>query len=277
MAITTYAGIMNGLIQPVYVTKTPNTDTAATPYINLTTWGTNNNAGTYDTTAAGATLSSSSAQVAGQLRHIDPATGNSYVAVLKAIITSTSTSGGKGNLVYLCDRLWHSGGYSNTTTTAQTVNSVAWPARDAAGSTNGDGVMIAFEIRAGLGATPNASARITYTNSSGTGSRTGTIVLPSTPQGAINSIYFFGLQAGDTGVRSVQSVTLSASVVSGTWGLVAVRVLALMPVSVNKKAYKEDGFTLGLPRLWNGSVPFILLTGNGNGTKCQITYNETMG
>ena len=273
MAITTYAGIMNGLIQPVYVNKVPNTDTSSTPYLVINSWAAANNAGTFDTTAAGATLSSSSAQVAGQLRHIDPATGNSYVGSLKALITT----GGRGTLVYLCDRLWHSGGYSNTTTTAQTVNSVAWPARDIAGSTNGDGVMIAFEIRAGLGATPSASARITYTNSSGTGSRTGTIVLPSTPSSSVNNVYFFGLQAGDTGVQSVQSVTLSASVVSGTWGLAAIRVLALMPVSVNKKAIKEDGFTLGLPRLWNGSVPFILLTGNGNGTKCQITYNETMG
>ena len=273
MAITTYAGIMNGLIQPVYVTKLPNTDTSSTPYLIINSWAVANNAGTFNTTAAGATLSSTSAQVAGQLRHIDPATGNSYVGSLKALITT----GGRGTLVYLCDRLWHGGGYSPTTTTAQTVNSVAWPARDIAGSTNGDGVFIILEIRAAAGVAPGSTATITYTNSSGTGSRTGTIVLPSTASGSVGNIYFFGLQAGDTGVRSVQSLTLNTTLTSGTIGLAAIRVLALMPVSVNKKAYKEDGFTLGLPRLWDGSVPYILVSGNGNGTKCQITYNETMG
>jgi len=274
MAITTYAGIMNGLIQPVYVTKSPNTDTTSTPYLIMNTWASTNNAGTFNTTAAGVTLSSTSAQVAGQLRHINPPGGsNSYVAALKALITT----GSAGNLVYLCDRLWHGGGYSPTTTSAQTVNSVTWPARDIAGSTNGDGVFIVLEIRASVGVAPGATATITYTNSSGTGSRTGTIVLPSTPSASVNNIYFFGLQAGDTGVRSVQSLTLNTTMASGTIGLAAVRVLALMPVSVNKKAYKEDGFTLGLPRLWDGSVPYILVSGNGNGSKCQITYNETMG
>lgn len=273
MAITTYAGIMDGLIQPVYVTKSPNTDTSTTPYLIINSWASVNNAGAFDTTAAGVTLSSTSAQVAGQLRHINPATNNSYVAVLKAIVTT----GGRGPLVYLCDRLWHGGGYNPNTTSAQTVNSVTWPARDIAGSTNGDGVFIILEIRAVAGAAPGATAIITYTNSSGTGSRTGTIVLPSTASASVGNIYFFGLQAGDTGVRSVQSLTLNTTMVSGTIGLAAVRVLALMPVSVNKKAYKEDGFTLGLPRLWDGSVPYILVSGNGNASKCQITYNETMG
>ena len=198
MAITTYAGIMNGLIQPVYVTKNVNTDTTTTPYLIMNTWSSAVNAGTFDTTAAGATLSSTSAQVAGQLRHIDPPGGsNSYVASLKALITT----GSNGNLVYLCDRLWHSGGYNPNNTNAQTVNSVTWPARDINGSTNGDGIFIVLEIRAAAGVAPGATAAITYTNQSGTGSRTGTIIRPSTTSPSINNVYFFGLQSGDTGVR----------------------------------------------------------------------------
>ena len=274
MAITTYAGIMNGLIQPVYVNKTVALDTTATPWWTLTTWSSAYNAGTYDTTTAGSVLSSTSAQVAGQLRHVDPPSGTkSYVGSLKSLLTS----GSRGSLVYLCDRLWHSGGYSSTTTTAQTVGSPTWPARDIAGSTNGDGVMIAFEIRVATGASPANTISISYTNQAGTSGRTGEIILPSTISASANNIFFFSLQAGDTGVRSVDSLTLGTSLVSGTWGLVAVRVLALMPVSRNKKAFKEDGFTLGLPQLWDGSVPFILQTGNGNGNKNQITYIETIG
>lgn len=274
MAITTYSGLINGLIQPVFVNKQVATDTTSTTYLTMNTWNSSYNAGTFDTTAAGATLSSTSAQVAGQLRHIDPPSGTlSYVASVKGVITT----GSRGSLVYIVDRLWHSGGYSATTTTAQTVNSVTWPARDIAGSTNGDGVLIVMEVRTALGANPSANISISYTNQAGTASRTGTIILPSVSSASINNVYFFALQSGDTGVRSVQSVTLGTSLTSGTWGLAAVRVLALVPVSANKKSGREDGFTLGLPRLWDGSVPYVLLTGNSNSGKNQITYVEAMG
>jgi hypothetical protein len=278
MAITTYADIMSNLTQPVFVTKTPALNTAASPYLILTLWTTANNAGSYNTTAAGATLSSSSSQVTGQLLHINPASGNSYVAGLRANITGgTTTLNNKGPLVYLCDRLWHSGGYSATSTSAQTVNSLTWPARDSNGATSGADVIIGMEIQTAVGLAPSANTRITYTNQSGTGSRTGNIVLPSTTSASAGNIYFFGLQSGDTGVRSIQSVTLNSSMLSGTWGLVALRVLALMPVSPGRKGYREDGFTLCLPRLYDGSVPFLLETGNTANGKCQITYYEAIG
>lgn len=277
MAITTYAGIINGLIQPDFVTKSPALNTSTTPWLRLSMWTTNNDAGSYNTTTGGATLSSSSSQVAGQLYHVNPPGGsNSYVAGFRCKIYSGS-AGGKGPVAYICDRLWHSGGYSATSTSAQTVNSPTWPARDANGSTNGDGVIIGMELQSALGGTINANTRITYTNQSGTGSRTGNIVLPSTVSASASNLYFFGLQSGDTGVQSIQSVTLGASMTSGSWGLVAVRVLAQMPVSINNRAYREDGFTLCLPRLYDGAVPFVALVGNSASAKCQITYYEAIG
>lgn len=277
MAITTYSGIQNGVQQVVTVTKSNPFNTTTIPWTIADLWNVGNNAGTYNTTAAGAVLSSTSAQVTGQLLHVNPPAGtNCYVAGLRGVVTN-STAGGKGPLVYVYDRLWHSGGYSATTTTAQTVNSPTWPARDIAGSTNGDGVLIAFQVQSALGANPSANVTISYTNQAGTAGRTGTIILPSVVSGSVTNIYFFGLQSGDTGVRSVQSVTLSSSLTSGSWGLVAMRVLALMPVSNNKRAIKEDGFTLGLPRLYDGSVPVLIGTGNAANSKCQYTYYETLG
>lgn len=277
MAITTYAGIMNGLAQPVIVTKTPALNTSTTPWINVTTWTTANNAGSYSTATAGATLSSSSSQVTGQLYHVNPPGGsNSYIAGFRCKITS-SGAGGKGMTAYVCDRLWHSGGYSATTTGAQTVNSGSFPARDIAGSTNGDGVIIGFEIQSTVGVAPSSNISITYTNQAGTGSRTANLVIGSTTVASSSIIYFFGLQAGDTGVRSIQSLTLGSTLASGSIGLVALRVLACMPVSVNNRAYKEDGFTLCLPRLYDGAVPFVILTGQNANNKCQITYYEAIG
>src|SRR5688572_829313 len=115
--------------------------------------------------------------VSGQMPWVNPASGNSYLARLEC------ASSQAGSLL-LCDRLWHNSGIVVTTTTAQTINSVTWPARDRDGSTNGEGILIGIEVSA---ATTNASAVTTitmsYTNQAGTSGRTATI--PSFPATAV--------------------------------------------------------------------------------------------
>src|SRR5207249_2320160 len=56
---------------------------------------------------------------AGQIPFTNPGAGNSYLARLCAAVTSTA-----GTLILL-DRLWHNSGITITTTTGQTINSVA--------------------------------------------------------------------------------------------------------------------------------------------------------
>src|SRR4051812_16106248 len=89
----------------------------------------------------GETLSSTGSQpagVPGQIPFFDPDGGkNAYLA--KWTMGSGPATGGYAILV---DRLWQNSGLSATLTTAQTVNSVAWPARDNNGSTNGEGVFL---------------------------------------------------------------------------------------------------------------------------------------
>ena len=67
-----------------------------------------------------------------------------------------------------------------------------------------------------------------------------------------------GLQAGDIGVRSVQSLTLSASWVSGTMNLVAYRPIAALELVGAFVPNAIDALTSGFPRLFNGSVPFFI-------------------
>jgi hypothetical protein len=132
------------------------------------------------------------------------------------------------NTYELIDLLWYNTGISVTTTTAQTINSVQWPARDANGSTAGEGVRIALYATAALGNSAAISnTTVTYTNSQGVSGRTATFSAaagfnaPATP--VIGTWMPFLLQAGDTGVQSIQSITLGTSYVSGTMSLFAYR------------------------------------------------------
>lgn len=188
---------------------------------------------------------------AGQIPYTNPSSGNGYLAGINVSATLVGT-------LYLCDRLWHNSGFTQTTTTAETVNSVAFPARDKAGSTNGDGVMVGLEVST---ATTNAGAitntTMSYTDQGGTAGKTATIT--SFPATAVAGTFVpFQMAEGDTGVRSIQSLTKGTSYVAGTMRLVAYRVLATIPVSLANSGQIADYASVGLPRLYDNTVPFLL-------------------
>ena len=99
---------------------------------------------------------------------------------------------------------------------------------------------------------------VSYTNQAGTSGRTGTNIDATSASSTAGSFFRIGLQAGDTGVRSVQSVTLSATWTSGTMNLVAYRVLAVVEVTTANVGNAIDAVTGGLPQMHNGSVPFLI-------------------
>lgn len=161
-----------------------------------------------------------------------------------------------GASFHLIDRLWHNSGLSPTLTTAQTVNSVAWPARDSNGTSNGEDVYIALELSTATGAGANVPT-ISYTNSDGVAGRTATLISAYGATSRTGSWFVFGLQAGDVGVRSVQTYTNSVSMTSGNVHLVAFRVIhlpthtscgqgGLLPAS-------DDVLSGCMPRLFDGS------------------------
>lgn len=157
----------------------------------------------------------------GCLRIETPSSGYAYLVGYQAV-------GNVAQAHFLHDILWINSGIVSATLTAQTVNSVAFPARDNNGSTNGAGVRVGLLVTT---ATTNAGAitntTISYTNSDGTSGRTGTIT--SFPATAVaGTIVWFNLAAGDTGVRSIQSVTLGTTYGTGVLSLIAARRLALV-------------------------------------------------
>jgi len=252
MAITTQQGVIDGLQYPVNFTKLVGAGSmgnrprswwqvagypaaAATPAVGL----------------AGAALTS----YAGQIPFNNPVSGNTYLAQLDLVPQSAIGLNVHSSMTLLCDRLWHNNAINVSVTTTQTINSVTWPARDNNQSINGEGIYIALEVTAVTGAGANVP-EITYTNSAGTGGRVGRPVASYQTTSA-GALFFFGLEAGDTGVRSVQLYRNSVTMTSGAVSLVALRVIGATASTFSRVA-KKDALALGFPRLWNDSVPFFI-------------------
>lgn len=186
--------------------------------------------------------------VAGQIP-IPAAVASTTVRMTRLALTQT---GNIGN-VWVIDKNW--GNVPVVTTTgSQAVVSPNWSNRDASGSTNGAKIYLALECSA---ATGNAGAitntTVSYTNSAGTSGRTAT--LSSWPITAVAGTWqMFSLQAGDDGVRSVQSITLGTSYISGQVHLVAFRLVAEL-ATPNTNVANVAGFAnLGMPTVWDSSV-----------------------
>lgn len=193
---------------------------------------------------------------AGCLVIANPSTGSNYLAQMN-IATSVVCN------FQLFDVVWVNNGLTVTTTTAQTVNSVAFPARDANGSSNGVGFQVGILVTTAttnVGAITNTT--LTYTNQDNTGSRTATMAtFPATAN--IGTFMPFQLQAGDTGIRSIQSVTLGTSYGGGAISLIVYRVISGQPCVI-ANAGTPDGIPANIPgvKLYNGvcALPFGLMT-----------------
>ena len=127
-----------------------------------------------------------------------------------------NTSGAGGMAVCVIDLLNHHSGMSGIVTTEQTTNLPSGSTAALTRYTSGEGVMIGLVVYTIIGTTAT-TVTVRYTNSSGVANRTST----ATTFGGINfregSILIpIPLQAGDTGVRSVEGVTLAAT--TGTAG-----------------------------------------------------------
>ena len=276
MAITTIDQVAAGMRPPMQFTKAVTATLVAGRPASLWSLAGNPGAGGFDTTLNGVTLSSTSALVSGQIPHYDPASGNAYLARLTASATIPGS-------VLLLDRIWHNGGYTITITTAQTITSPTWPSRcptsgtDDTPATTGHAVLLALEVSAATGAgTPTIT--ISYTNQAGTAGRSATNIIATVATSAIGATYFIGLQAGDTGVRSVQSLTLSATWTSGTINLVAYRTLASLDLSAAFVSNSIDFLTGGGPRIYNGTVPWLVFIPNTTtASNIQGVYVETQG
>lgn len=151
-----------------------------------------------------------------------------------------------------------------TTTGAQTLNNTVTLPR----YTDGAGVQAIVVPSTVMGAaTPTIT--LGYTNSVGTASRA-TPSTPALPLGntaaAVSSVVYSGTGSGkygpfmpqangDAGIRSVQSISLSASYVSGVLNLLLVKPLLTMPMTTIGVAAERDLLNQvpSLPKVYNGA------------------------
>lgn len=182
----------------------------------------------------------------------NPLVGANY---LTELLMASSTP--HYNLFFDC--LWVNTGLVVTTITAQAIAMAgALPPRNVNGTTDGEGCSIALLTTvANTNAAAISNATVSYTNSAGTAGRTATLLafaganIPITP--VIGTITWFSLQAGDKGVRSIQSITLGTSLVAGSVSLMICRDIASIgPTIANiptTRALSEPGV-----RLYNGTT-----------------------
>jgi hypothetical protein len=169
-----------------------------------------------------------------------PAISTGRLTMLGARI-STSTYGAAAMMVV--DLLNVSGGLNATLTTAQTTN---LPTAALTRHTTGEGVMAGIVIYTIIGTTAT-TVTISYTNSAGVSGRTST----ATTFGGgfyreVGVLLPIPLQAGDTGIRSIESVTVTATTgTAGNFGVCMFKPLAMISLESATGAMPLDSVSTG--------------------------------
>jgi len=157
--------------------------------------------------------------------------------------------------ILLVDLLVAAANINANSTSAQTVNTAALTRY-----TSGEGVMMILCVTTALGATAS-NVTISYTNQAGTSGRsTGAIAM--TASAAVNRLQpvvalapFIPLQAGDTGVRSVETITFSAAMGAGVLDIYLFKPLVIIPtIAANTFVERDSTVQIdGLLQLPKGS------------------------
>lgn len=170
-----------------------------------------------------------------------PAVGSGRLTIMGARLNA---SGIGGQAVILVDMLNISGGLSGTVTTPQTTN---LPTATLTRFTSGEGVMAGLCIFSNIGGTAT-TVTVSYTNQAGTPGRisTATVIGLTNGSNSAGRILPIPLAAGDTGVRSVESVTLAGTTgTAGNFGVCLFKPLAMLAMNDFQGAHVFDAVSTG--------------------------------
>lgn len=175
-----------------------------------------------------------------------------------AAVTGVAT--GVPGVLMLVDMQGYYPGINMNVATAQTM--VGTPTLR---YTNGVGVRAFLVITATSGATAH-NLSMSYTNTASTAGRTLPVTVACTASAIVphithsgtaanNYAPFLPLASGDTGIQSVQTVTLSAASGAGTAALVLARPLLTLPLTTVSIAAERDLINQlpSLPRVYDGA------------------------
>ena len=180
--------------------------------------------------------------------NVDDAGSGNTLYLSKMIFSPTLAVG-----AYLMDRLVATSGLSGTAMAAQSVNSVALPARGG----NGTGAELWLEWYVTTGSTAR-TATVTYTNSEGTSGRISSTTIPVSTR--LTSCIRVPLMPGDRGVQSVQSVQLSGSTgTTGNFGITIAKRIATVDNIVANSMAGLGPIGLNLPSIPNDNCLFFIV------------------
>ena len=189
--------------------------------------------------------------------------GASEVLLLGGQFNSLGT-----HTLILVDLLNISGGLNSVLTTEQTTN---LPSAPLTRYSSGEGVFAGLIIWSSVGNTISTSS-INYINQDGISEQISPPTFfpssGSTPDRGPGRIHLIPLAPGDTGVRGVKSVTLSASTgTAGNFGVVLFKPLAMMSVSFSQPidAVSTGGFIGSLCKIFpDACLSIFLYPGTGS-------------
>ena len=266
MAISTIATLKQSMGVPFQIQKTWNSTEAAG--VITTWWGTGGSPTAASPPSGGLPGTTLTAPVAGQLPYQNP-----VGSALKYLAMMQAAANNGGGTIILVDRLWHNSGVATATLTEQSINGMSTlPDRDILGSTGGRGLILGVHVFSTTG--NNAAITnmwIRYTNDAGTANRIASCsTFPATC--VTGSFIPFPLQHGDTGVRQVNGIALGTTLSIGNVAVALVRPIGMigLPATIIGSSPTDqswqDAVSLGLPRIYDGSVLEMWMTATSNTT-----------
>jgi hypothetical protein len=198
--------------------------------------------------------------------------GGNVTALIKHLSTMaawTTAATGVPAVLQLVDVQGYWPGINMNVATAQTL--LGTPAHR---YTDGAGCRLFLAARATTGATAH-NLSISYTNSASVAARTMPVTVACTASAIVPHIVhsgtaannygpFLPMASGDVGVKSVQTVTLSAASLAGTGVLVLAKPLANIPLSIASLMTEKDFWNQlpSAPQIKDGAcLGFIIGTG----------------
>lgn len=197
---------------------------------------------TWNTTVPANTTPTSSVALSGGSNLSTPTLTGNYTTGFVTGFESQTAINTMGSII-IVDRLVHQTGISGTTGT-QTSNLPTVPLPR---YTDGKGVMMALRIYTQVG-TAATDVTVSYTNQNGTAGRTSKIaIVGGTNNREAGRLILLSLQEGDTGVRSVQSVTLTVTTgTAGNMGIILFKPLAIVPMNSSYEPIRANFINGGL-------------------------------
>jgi len=175
------------------------------------------------------------------------ATGPATMALVRLGWTSMIAST-TGSLI-LVDRMADCN--LNNAQATSAITGLDGSSRCAATTAPGDGGQIWTEVTSALSAASNTITYSSYTNQLGTAGQSsqGVVTTASAVVGrSLNANLWQGLATGDTGVRSIQNLTLTAGTATGAYDLCIVRPLGYIPCQ-QVATWVDRDFVVEVPNL----------------------------